>query len=106
MKSAWEDKLKEVLEKHNGNFGHNTRIDIKRYLCKIEKLVPTAHDNDFAIEIVDYYTIKITLPQFCASCTNMGGRDNILLHILTTSPMPTECRFNKKKDQLAIEWHY
>jgi hypothetical protein len=95
MKSnlSWQEKLKTVLEKTDGSFGHNIDINIRAYIKKLEKFNAT-------VEIVDYYTIKIDLP-FQRTC-----RNKVLLHILTHSSMPTECRYNVNKDQLTVEWHY
>lgn len=104
MKSHWEDKLKHILEKHDGIFGHNTEVDIKKYLQRIECIGGAPETPIVQIEIVDYYTVKIVLPP--ASYDYIEFRSDVLLFILTTSPMPTECRFNHKKDQLTIEWHY
>lgn len=107
MKKYWKEKADEIL-KEKGYFGHNTEVNIKRYLSKIEKLCSENGRTDgiifCEIDIVNYYTIKITLPEIAAR--DGLFRENVLLYILTTSPMPTECKFNKSKDQLTIEWHY
>ena|SRR5271163_3607062 len=97
MKSnlSWQEKLKTVLEETDGSFGHNVDINIRAYIKNIEKFNTT-------VEIVDSYTIKINLPPIIL---NMD-REDMLLYILTHSPMPTECRYNANKDQLTIEWHY
>ena len=108
MKKHWEEKLDEVLENHDGTFGHNIEVDIRRYLRKIEKLSCENGRTDgivfCEIDIIDEYTVKIILPQI----DNSDGpfRENVLMHILTQSPLPSECRYNKKKDQLTLEWHY
>lgn len=107
MKNNWEEKLDSILEKHD-HFGHNTEVDIRKYLRKIEKLCAVNGRTDgiifCEIDIVDEYTIKITLPE--TSNCDAPFRENVLMHVLTTCPMPTECRYNKKKDQLTVEWHY
>lgn len=108
MKKDWEDKLSEVLKQHDGTFGHNVEVPIRRYLRRIEKLCAENGRVDgivfCEIEIVDEYTVKITLPGI--EGRDAPFRENVLLHILTTAPLPTECRYNKKKDQLTLEWHY
>ena len=107
MKNFWKENLKEVLENHDGTFGHNTEVDIKRYLSKIEKLSSPRGRLDLCqceIDIMDYYTVKITMPADYGD--GSPYREDVLMYILTTPPMPTECRFNSKKDQLTIEWHY
>ena len=95
MKSnlSWQEKLKTVLEETDGSFGHNVDINIRAYIKNIEKFNAT-------VEIVDSYTIKINLPPTILDMKNM------LLYILTRSPMPTECRYNANRDQLTVEWHY
>ena len=105
----WENRLDKVLEEHDGVFGHNVEFShIRRYLRRIEKLgsIDGRTDGECLCEIAipDYYTVKITLPADYSDGATF--RENILLHILTTSPMPSECRFNKKKDQLTLEWYY
>lgn len=100
--NMWEEKLKKVLKDHDGQFGHNVEIPIRRYLHKIEKL---SCDNDVIlckIEVVDEYTIKIILPEVA----NHAIRENVLMHILTKPPLPSECRYDKKKNQLILEWHF
>ena len=108
MKKPWEDKLTDILEDHDGVFGHNTEVDIRKYLRRIEKLCCNNGRTDDTIfceiDVVDYYTVKIVLPE--VDGRDAPFRENVLLHILTTAPMPSECRFNKKKDQLTVEWHY
>ena len=103
MKKYWKEQLKEVLEDY-GEFGHNTEVDIKKYLSKIEKLSCANGRTDgicfCEIEIINYYTVRIDLPEV------EDFREKVLLYILTTSPMPSECFYNKKKDQLTLEWHY
>lgn len=95
----WKEKLKEILEEHDGVFGHNCHFDIKKYLRKIEKL----SSNHCAINVIDYYTIEITLsPDYF----DYQNREDVLLHILTTQPIPSECKYNKKKEKLTLEWHY
>jgi hypothetical protein len=93
MKSnlSWQEKLKTVLEETDGSFGHNVDINIRAYIKKLESFGAT-------VEVIDYYTIKIDLP--------FPRKEDVLLYILIHSPMPTECRYNTKKDQLTVEWHY
>jgi hypothetical protein len=95
MKSdlSWQEKLKTVLEETDGSFGHNVDINITAYIKKLESFGAT-------VEIDNSYTIKVNLP------FQRTRRNKVLLYILTHSPMPTECRYNSKKDQLTIEWHY
>jgi len=102
MKKHWSEKLNEILVERGGSFGHNTEVNIRPYLHKVD----VVSFGSSKIEVMDYYTVRITLPSVDTDNSNMGLREKILLHVLTTSPMPTECRFNKKKDQLTIEWHY
>jgi hypothetical protein len=90
----WTKQLEDVLASHDGIFGHNTEVNIRRYLHKIDVMC----FGSSIIEILDEYTVRITLPS--------KYREDVLLHVLTTTPMPTECRYSKKKDQLTIEWHY
>jgi hypothetical protein len=108
MKKHWEEKLHDILESNDGHFGHNVKVDIRRYLRRIEKLCADNGRVDGTIfceiDVLDEYTVKITLPEV-ESC-DAPFRENVLMHILTTSPLPTECRYNKKKDQLTLEWHY
>jgi hypothetical protein len=107
MKDHWEVDLNKTIEE-NGWFGHNCEPNIRRFLRKIEKLGSVDGRVDglcmVDIQIVNEYTVKITLPADYDDGAKY--RENILLAILTTSPMPSECKFNKKKDQLTLEWHY
>src|SRR5258708_2223815 len=96
-KLTWQEQLKKVLTEHdNSSFGHNTEVDIEWYLKKIDRLDVS---DTSKIEILDYYTVRITLPE---EKILTQDREAILLFVLTTSPMPTECRYNKKKNQLTI----
>ncbi len=94
---SWEEQFDRIVEDHDGQFGHNTEVD-KKFL---KKLANFSGSYAGELEIIDEYTIRITLPPEMSS-----ARDKTLLLLLTSSPMPTECRFNKKKDQLTVEWHY
>ena len=110
--SNWENQLKKIICDDDGllpqSFGHNCDFDITKYLRRIEKLSkPTGRaDEDCLcdIKILDYYSVRITLPPDYKDGAKF--RENILFFILTTAPMPSACRFNKKKDQLTLEWHY
>lgn len=93
-KYSWDDDLQNIVDEY-GSFGHNTEFDIKPFLKKIEKFGAT-------VTIVDYYTIRIQMP---AIARNMD-RENLLLHVLTNTPLPSESFYNGKKDQLTLEWHF
>lgn len=92
----WEEEFDKIIE-WNGHFGHNVEIE-KKFL---KKLAATGGDYLAKIEILDEYTIRITLPPQMSD-----ARDRTLLLLLTSSPMPSECIYNKKKDQLTVEWHW
>lgn len=92
----WEEQFDKIIEE-NDHFGHNVEID-KKFL---KKLAASGGDYLTKLEILDEYTIRITLPPQMSD-----ARDRTLLLLLTEAPMPTECRFDKKKDQLTVEWHY
>lgn len=104
----WENRLDEVLKTHDGIFGQNVEIDIRRYLRRIEKLnCADGRTDDICfveIEIPNYWTVKLTLALNYGDAVSF--REDTLLHILTTSPLPSQCSFNKKKDQLTLEWDY
>jgi hypothetical protein len=90
---TWEEQFDKIIEENDrGHFGHNVEVD-KKYLKKLASF-------GGKLEVEDEYTIRVTLP------FQRNARNETLLYILTTPPMPSECRFNKKKDQLTIEWHY
>lgn len=99
---TWEDQFDRITEDNDGQFGHNVEFDdAKKYLKKLDKVSASLGK----IEVLDEYTIRITLP----AIINTGivpYRENLLLHLLTELPAPSECRFNKKKNQLTVEWHY
>lgn len=97
MVNDWEYQFDLIVKANDNRFGHNIEFsDARKYFKKLENC---SHSGE--LEILDEYTARITLPPEMSA-----GRDNALLYILTTSPLPSECRFNKKKDQLTIEWHY
>lgn len=96
---SWEEQFDRITEANDGHFGHNVEFDdARKYLDKLSRF---GGSYDGELEIIDEYTIRITLPPQMSD-----ARDKTLLYILTNSPMPTECRYNKKKDQLTVEWHY
>ena len=98
LEESWEDQFDKIVNDNDrGYFGHNVDVD-KKLLKKIANFGGTYCGK---MEIIDEYTIRITLPPQMSD-----ARDKTLLLILTASPMPTECIFNKKKDQLTVEWHY
>jgi hypothetical protein len=37
MKKTWEEKLEEILENHDDVFGHNTEVDIHRFMRGLKK---------------------------------------------------------------------
>jgi hypothetical protein len=92
----WEEQF-DAIVKDNGHFGHNVEID-RKFLKKLANFDRTYSGE---LEILDEYTIRITLPPQMSD-----ARDKTLLLLLTSSPSPSECRFNKKKDQLTVEWHW
>ena len=96
---TWEEQFDRITEDNDGHFGHNVEVN-KKYL---KKLLSVGEDIG-ALEVLDEYTIRITLP----SCGMIDPvyRENMLLHLLTYGPIPSKCIFNKKKDQLTVEWHY
>ena len=95
---TWEEQFDSIIkEGGRGYFGHNVDID-KKFLKKLANFGGTYNGK---LEIFDEYTIKITLPPQMSS-----ARDQTLLLLLTNSPIPSECRYNKKKNQLTVEWHY
>lgn len=97
-KQTWEEKFDSIVEANDrGYFGHNIDID-KKFLKKLANFGGTYSGE---LEILDEYTIKITLPPQMSD-----ARDTTLLLLLTAAPVPSECRYNKKKNQLIIEWHY
>lgn len=88
---SWENQFNKIVT-GRGYFGFNVDID-KKLLKKIA--------NFGELEIIDEYTISIVLPPQMSD-----DRDKILLLLLTCSSPPSECRYNKKKEQLTVEWHY
>jgi hypothetical protein len=92
----WEEQFDKIVEER-GYFGHNVDIE-KSFLKKLSNLGGSYAGK---LKMLDEYTIRIILPPQMSD-----ARDKTLLLLLTTSPMPTECRFDKKKDQLTVEWHY
>lgn len=96
---SWEEQFDRITEDNDGQFGHNIEFgDAKKYL---KKLANFGGSYTGKLEILDEYTIRITLPPEMSA-----AREKTLLLLLTESPVPSECRFNKKKDQLTLEWHY
>lgn len=92
---SWEEQFDRLTS--NRHFGHNVEVD-KSFL---KKLANFGGSYAGQLEILDEYTIRITLPPHMSE-----ARDKTLLLLLTNSPMPSECRYNKKKDQLIVEWHW
>lgn len=96
-KENWEEKFDRIVEYHDDTFGHNVEIE-KKFLNKLARFGGSYSGE---LEILDEYTIRITLPPQMSD-----ARDKTLLLLLTSSPLPSECRYNKKKNQLTVEWHY
>jgi hypothetical protein len=89
----WEDQFDEVLDSsYKDYFGCNCEIP-KSFLKKIA--------NYGGLEIIDHYSIRISLPPEMSN-----AREKILMLLLLNSPLPTECSYHKKKNQLTVEWHY
>lgn len=98
---TWENELKDVLEEAGkDHFGHNVEIDGKKYFRKLHSLSA----GYAGVSIEDDYTAKIDLSYMNA--VDPMYRNNVLMYILTTAPLPSECRYNKNKDMLTLEWHY
>jgi hypothetical protein len=90
-KLNWLDKYNEIMaDEYRDNFGHNTEFDFLPQFKKIEKL-------GGEITIVDGDTIKIHLPK---------KAEELLLFIINNLPGATNAKFNKKKQELTLEWHY
>lgn len=97
-KETWEDKFDSIIKTNDrGYFGHNVDID-KKFFKKLANFGGTYTGK---LEIIDEYSIRITLPPQMSD-----ARDKTLLFLLTGAPIPSECRYNKKKDQLTVEWYY
>lgn len=94
---TWEDQFDRIVKNNDGQFGHNTEVD-KNFLKKLANFGGTYTGE---LEIINEYTVKITLPPQMSS-----ARDKTLLLLLAGSLMPSECHFDKKKDELTVEWHY
>jgi hypothetical protein len=89
---SWEEQFDRIYTANDDQFGHNIEVgksDLKKLASFGGKL-----------EILDEYTIRVTLP------FQRNARNETFLFLLTKSPMPSECRYNKNKDQLTVEWHY
>jgi len=92
---SWQEQLKEAVKYNGGTFGHNVEFtNIKSY---IKNLIKVGCHTDSDIKITDYYTMKISLN---------GFDKGTLLHLLTFGPMPSDCKFDKTKCELTVEWHY
>ena len=96
-KESWEEQFNSIIKNHDGQFGHNVEIEMSFF----KKLARFGGSYKGKLEILDEYTIRITLPPKMS-----GSRDETFLLLLTSAPMPSECRYNKKKNQLTVEWHY
>lgn len=97
----WPDDLAKALEEDGAeHFGHNVEVDAKKYFRKLDSL-GCGYLN---IRITDSYTATVDLSEM--HNIDLWHKEEVLLHILTTSPLPTEVRHNKKKDILTLEWHY
>lgn len=94
---SWEEQFNRITKANDGRFGHNIEVS-KNFL---KKLANFGGSYSGELEVLDEYTIRITLPPQMSN-----ARDKTFLLLLTESPVPSECRFNKKKDQLTLEWHY
>lgn len=112
----WQEQLITVLKDSEGydqdddypfdessaTFGKNVdwkAKDVRKYINKLEKLGATN------IQIPDEDTIKLTLPSSMVR-TSLKNRSEILLHVMTTSPHPCDVEYNKKKDQLEMQWDW
>lgn len=95
-KETWEEQFDKFIHECD-HFGHNVDVD-KKFFKKLANFGGTYGGK---LEFVDNYTVKITLPSQMSD-----ARDKALLLLLTMSPSPSECIFDKKKDQLTVEWHY
>ncbi|CAB4196929.1 hypothetical protein UFOVP1290_449 [uncultured Caudovirales phage] len=115
---TWEEQYKIAVCKrdlmyeddhYNGcEFGYNCEFDFYPIFKKLSKLTP--------IEIVDYYTIRVLIPDDeTANCWRLGiGKEEfepeepttILLFILTKLPGCSNIKHNKKNKKLTLEWHF
>ena len=94
-KASWEEQFDHLTGFYNdplaqsdsGEFGRNCILyDAKKFFKKIAK-------NAAKLEILDNYTIRITLPPK----TYTDLRDKIfLLLLIDSSPSPTTCKYNNK----------
>lgn len=87
----WIDEFKKI-ENETGHFGHNTEFDFLPAFKKIEK---------FGGKIISFEEgggIKIVLPK--------KSSEQLLIHLLTNLPGHTNSKFNKKNNELFLEWHY
>lgn len=114
---TWQEQYKIAVckrdpmyenEPYNGlEFGHNCEFDFYSAFKKLAKLTP--------IEIVDYFTIKVLIPDDeIANMWRLGiGKEafepddpaKILLFILTKLPGCSAVKYNKNK-KLTLEWHF
>ena len=78
----------------NGHFGGNYFYDTDQALQYIKKL-----DKLYGkIKILDYENIRVTLPE------NDENAKKLLLHVITTSPLPTDTRYIKRSNCLELTW--
>jgi hypothetical protein len=105
-KCAWEVEFDRETALYDGEFGFNCiLINAKKFFKKIANF--DGYPNSGYLEILNYYTIRITLPPHMPDFTLSNARDKTLLLLLTnSSPSPTTCKYNNKKDQLTVEWHW
>lgn len=104
-REEWEDQFDRITEANDGRFGHNVEFGGAKYAKKYISKLDGAGAGLCKIEVINEYTIRVTLP-YMVSTDVIKYRENTLLYLLTEDPKPSECRFNSKKDQLTVEWHY
>jgi len=91
---TWEEQFDRITKDNDGQFGHNIEFtNAKKFLSKIA--------NFSKLEVLDEFTIRVTLPPQMSD-----ARDKTLLLLLTGGATPSDCQYNKKKDQLTVEWHF
>ena len=100
----WENRLDEVLKTHDGIFGQNVEIDIRRYLRRIEKLnCADGRTDDICfveIEIPNYWTVKLTLALNYGDAVSF--REAYLVAYSNDKPITKSVQFQQEEGSIDL----
>lgn len=91
---TWKEVFENKAEDDDSWFGCNCFVDNKKsfkYLSRLDKL-------GAYIVFRDYKSIFVALPK------DLKQREKIFLHIIKTSPIPTNSMYVREQDVLELEW--